>query len=99
MNSSNSEIPMNRRDKDLDEAEEPFLPAPVQSREKQHPLPLIAAVVSFYFVISLSVVFLNKIILSGSTDFPYALFVTWYQLVVALGILLVWAQLGKRYKK
>jgi GDP-fucose transporter C1 len=97
MNSSNnSEIPMTRRDKDMDEAQEPFLPAPVQSREKQHPLPLIAAVVSFYFIISLSVVFLNKIILSGSTDFPYALFVTWYQLVVALGVLLVWAQLGKR---
>ena len=85
---------MNR--KDMDESEEPFLPAPVQAREKQHPLPLIAAVVSFYFIISLSVVFLNKIILSGSSDFPYSLFVTWYQLVVALVLLLVWAQLGKR---
>lgn len=96
MNSSGSnDIPMSRKDKD--ESEEPFLPAPVQNRaEKQHPLPLIAAVVSFYFIISLSVVFLNKIILSGSSDFPYALFVTWYQLVVALALLLVWASLGKR---
>lgn len=95
MNSSRDDIPMNR--KDMDESEEPFLPIPVQTRgEKQHPLPLIAAVVSFYFIISLSVVFLNKIILSGSSDFPFALFVTWYQLVVALGLLLVWASLGKR---
>ncbi|KAI8081193.1 triose-phosphate transporter family-domain-containing protein [Thamnidium elegans] len=85
--------------KDMDESEEPFLPTPVQSRgEKQHPVSLIAAVVSFYFVISLSVVFLNKIIMSGSSDFPYALFVTWYQLVVALILLLIWASLGKSYK-
>lgn len=98
MSSSNNDIPLSR--KDGDESEEPFLPAPVQTRaEKQHPLPLIAAVVSFYFVISLSVVFLNKIIMSGSSEFPYALFVTWYQLVVALALLLVWSQLGKRYKK
>lgn len=90
----NNDIPLSR--KDGDESEEPFLPQPVQTREKQHPLPLIAAVVSFYFIISLSVVFLNKIIMSGSSEFPYALFVTWYQLVVALGLLLVWAHLGKR---
>ncbi|KAG2231423.1 hypothetical protein INT48_003661 [Thamnidium elegans] len=95
MNSSrDNDIPMSR--KDMDESEEPFLPTPVQSRgEKQHPVSLIAAVVSFYFVISLSVVFLNKIIMSGSSDFPYALFVTWYQLVVALILLLIWASLGK----
>ncbi|GAA5797106.1 hypothetical protein HPULCUR_002485 [Helicostylum pulchrum] len=97
MNSSRDDIPMSR--KDMDESEEPFLPTPVQSRgEKQHPISLIAAVVSFYFVISLSVVFLNKIIMSGSSDFPYALFVTWYQLVVALILLLIWASLGKSYK-
>lgn len=96
MNSArDNDIPMSR--KDMDESEEPFLPTPVQSRgEKQHPISLIATVVSFYFVISLSVVFLNKIIMSGSSDFPYALFVTWYQLVVALILLLIWASLGKR---
>ncbi|KAH8556541.1 hypothetical protein BGW37DRAFT_416824, partial [Umbelopsis sp. PMI_123] len=48
---------------------------------------LIALVVLFYFVISLSVVFLNKIILSSTKyDFPYPLFVTWFQLLVALNI-------------
>lgn len=80
-----------------DEQEEPFLPQPVQTKaEKQHPMPLIAAVVSFYFIISLSVVFLNKIIMSGSSEFPYVLFVTQYQFIVALLLLILWAQLGKR---
>jgi GDP-fucose transporter C1 len=96
MSSREDDIPMSRKDRD--ESEEPFLPAPVQSKpERQHPTTLIAAVVGFYFAISLSVVFLNKIILSGSSDFPYALFVTWYQLLVALVLLLIWAQLGKRF--
>lgn len=36
----------------------------------------IAVVVSFYFVTSISLVFLNKILLSGY-DFPYPLFITW----------------------
>ncbi|CAO3684368.1 unnamed protein product [Rhizopus stolonifer] len=95
---SGSDIPM--RNKDQNEAEEAFLPPPVQSKpvEKDHPIGLIATVVAFYFIISLSVVFLNKIIMSGSTKFDFALFVTWYQLVVALVILVIWSELGKRNK-
>lgn len=95
MASKGDEIPMSLRDRD--ESRESFLPNPAthaRAGEKNHPLPLIAAVVTFYFVISLSVVFLNKIIMSGS-DFPYALFVTWYQMIVALVLLLIWAHLGK----
>ncbi|OAD75793.1 hypothetical protein PHYBLDRAFT_110377 [Phycomyces blakesleeanus NRRL 1555(-)] len=86
---------MGRRDEDS----KAFLPGPATQRknDKNHPVSLIIAVVSFYFVISLSVVFLNKIIMTGS-DFPYALFVTWYQLVVALVLLLIWAHLGKSHK-
>lgn len=42
-------------------------------------------VVAFYFVVSISVVFVNKIIFSGEFNFPLA--VTWYQYVVALVIL------------
>ncbi|KAI9276107.1 triose-phosphate transporter family-domain-containing protein [Sporodiniella umbellata] len=93
---SNHDIPM--RNRDQDEAEEPFLPPPVQSKpaEKNHSIGLIATVVAFYFVISLSVVFLNKIIMSGAAKFDYALFVTWYQLVIALIVLFIWAELGKR---
>ncbi|KAI8145453.1 triose-phosphate transporter family-domain-containing protein [Fennellomyces sp. T-0311] len=87
----NDEIGLSERD----ESSQSFLPSPAtQRQERNHPLALIASVVIFYFVISLSVVFLNKIIMSGS-DFPYALFVTWYQLVVALVLLLGWAHLGK----
>ncbi|KAI9277903.1 triose-phosphate transporter family-domain-containing protein [Umbelopsis sp. AD052] len=57
---------------------------------------LIALVVLLYFVISLSVVFLNKIILSSAKyDFPYPLFVTWFQLLVALVLLIVCSEVGK----
>jgi solute carrier family 35 (GDP-fucose transporter), member C1 len=65
------------------------------ARKKSSP-SMIALVVLFYFVISLSVVFLNKIILSSAKyDFPYPLFVTWFQLLVALVLLIVCSELGK----
>ncbi|KAG2180962.1 hypothetical protein INT43_008544 [Umbelopsis isabellina] len=82
------------------EDEKAFLPTPAAQRnEKNHPSSLIAIVVAFYFVISLSVVFLNKYILSSSQyEFPYPLFVTWFQLVVALIVIFIWAELGKSYK-
>ena len=54
----------------------------------------IATVVAFYFVISISVVFLNKAILSG-LRFPFPLFVTWFQLVVALVFIVLWGECGK----
>ncbi|KAF9134448.1 hypothetical protein BGW39_007063 [Mortierella sp. 14UC] len=75
-----------------------FLPAPAVHRgAPQHPLGLIISAIAFYWVASLSVVFLNKTILSGSEfKFPYPLFVTLYQLVVALVLLIVCGQLGKR---
>lgn len=85
---------------DNDEDVKPFIPTPSNSKQttKNHPTHVIGAVVLFYFVISLSVVFLNKFILSTSEyKFPYPLFVTWFQLVVALVVLLVWSHLGKRY--
>jgi GDP-fucose transporter C1 len=92
--SSKDDIYMTRKDKD--EAEQTYLPNPATQRRpnNNHPVSLIAAVIAFYFIISLSVVFLNKIIMSGS-DFNYALFVTWYQLVVALVLLLIFAHLGR----
>lgn len=49
---------------------------------------VIGGVVSVYWVVSLSVVFLNKYIMSSSKHrFPYPLFVTWFQLILALLIL------------
>ncbi|KAM3580288.1 hypothetical protein VKS41_007524 [Umbelopsis sp. WA50703] len=86
----------------VDEDRETFLPPPAQQRrstETNYPPALVATVVAFYFVISLAVVFLNKFILSSSEyKFPYPLFVTWFQLLVALGLLVTWAFLGK-YEK
>lgn len=78
-----------------------FLPSPaIQRGAPQHPLSLIISAIAFYWVASLSVVFLNKTILSGSEyKFPYPLFVTLYQLIVALVLLVVCGQLGKRYEK
>ncbi len=71
-----------------------YLPLPVQSKTQQ--LPSVFSVVSFYWITSLSVVFLNKTILSSKQfTFPYPLFVTWFQLLVAL-LLLVF---GHRFKK
>ncbi|PKC62004.1 hypothetical protein RhiirA1_424297 [Rhizophagus irregularis] len=82
--------------------EKPFLPPPVTSasayahHQKQHSPTIILLVVAFYWAASLSVVFLNKYILSVSEyKFPFPLFVTWYQLVVAFVILLVWGTLGQ----
>lgn len=85
--------------------EKPFLPPPATSasayahHQKQHSPAIILLVVAFYWAASLSLVFLNKYILSISEyKFPYPLFVTWFQLVVALVILLVWGTLGQRVK-
>lgn len=56
----------------------------------------IFLVVAFYWATSLAVVFLNKFILSSSEyKFPYPLTVTWYQLAVALALLLVCGTLGR----
>ena len=59
---------------------------------------LIGSVVAFYWMVSLSVVFLNKWILSSSEyKFPYPLIVTLYQLVVALGLLVGCGHFGQTY--
>jgi len=54
----------------------------------------ITLAISFYFVSSISVVFLNKFLLSG-WNFSYPVFVTWFQLVVAFGCLYVLGTLGQ----
>jgi GDP-fucose transporter C1 len=56
----------------------------------------IASVVALYFVVSISMVFVNKELLSGQT-IPAPLFVTWFQCVVTIGICIVLGELsGKR---
>ncbi|CAG8676663.1 13843_t:CDS:1, partial [Cetraspora pellucida] len=81
--------------------EKPFLPPPATSTSayshlKQYTSLVIFLVVAFYWIVSLAVVFLNKFILSTSEyRFPYPLFVTWFQLVIALIVLLIWGTLGR----
>jgi len=81
--------------------EEDFLPTPALHRAPaEHSISRIVSAIAFYWVASLSVVFLNKAILSGSEfKFPYPLFVTLFQLVVALVLLVVCGEWGKRYEK
>jgi len=56
----------------------------------------IFSVVGFYFFVSIALVFLNKNIMSSK--FSYPLFITWYQLVVALVIVGILGELGKRHQ-
>lgn len=63
----------------------------------KHSPTTIFMVVAFYWISSLAVVFLNKFILSSSEyKFPYPLFVTWFQLLVALVLLVTLGSLGPR---
>jgi len=51
---------------------------------------VIAMVIGFYWVCSMSVVFLNKYIFTyADYEFPFPLFVTWFQLIVAFVLLVV----------
>jgi GDP-fucose transporter C1 len=55
----------------------------------------IATVVSAYFVISISLVFLNKTLLTKGTSIPAPLFVTWFQCVVTAVIIWALGALGQ----
>ncbi|KAG0335274.1 hypothetical protein BG005_004615, partial [Podila minutissima] len=80
----------------MSERSEKFLPSPAVHRAPSHPVSVIIAAIAFYWAASLSVVFLNKTIMSGSEfKFPYPCFVTLFQLIVALVLLVVCGQLGK----
>jgi GDP-fucose transporter C1 len=56
----------------------------------------ITAVIAFYFIISLSMVFLNKLVLSN-LNFDFPLFMTWFQLVVALACIYIAGYAGQQY--
>ena len=47
----------------------------------------IAGVVALYWFVSITLVFLNKQLLSGSSTFSAPLFVTWFQCVVTVALL------------
>jgi len=54
----------------------------------------IASVITFYFIISLSMVFLNKVVMDN-LQFPFPLLLTWLQFVVAIICIVVFGYLGK----
>lgn len=55
--------------------------------------------ISFYWFVSISLVFLNKILLSGEASLPAPLFVTWYQ--TACGVLLcyIFGEIGDAIRR
>jgi GDP-fucose transporter C1 len=59
----------------------------------------VALVVAFYFLISISLVLLNKMVLSGSVSLPAPLFIVWYQLIISLICLWVLGYLGIYFEK
>lgn len=62
----------------------------VRNNYAQNDTKKIFLVVAFYWICSMSVVFLNKYILTyAEYEFPFPLFVTWFQLVVAFVLLII----------
>ncbi len=55
----------------------------------------IAAVVAAYFIISISLVFVNKVLLTEGASIPAPLFVTWFQCIVTVGICWFCGEMGK----
>ncbi|KAJ5073823.1 gdp-fucose transporter 1 [Anaeramoeba ignava] len=66
--------------------------------EYEKNIKMVTMTVSFYFIISMTVVFLNKYLLSNSKfEFNGALFMTWYQLIVSLFCILIISVLRPHY--
>jgi hypothetical protein len=58
----------------------------------------ITSVILFYIFVSVLLVFLNKYILSYSTEqFGYPLFITWIQLIMQLVLTILFGAVGKVY--
>jgi GDP-fucose transporter C1 len=60
----------------------------------------IASVVATYWFVSISMVYLNKVLMSNEgISIPAPLFVTWFQCVVTTGICYAAGQVGEHFKK
>lgn len=56
----------------------------------------IAAIVTAYFIISISLVFLNKVLMDKKTAIDAPIFMTWFQCIVTVGICWGFGELGQR---
>eukprot|EP01095_Lingulamoeba_sp_RSL-Kostka_P006114 TRINITY_DN1892_c2_g1_i1.p1 TRINITY_DN1892_c2_g1~~TRINITY_DN1892_c2_g1_i1.p1 ORF type:complete len:349 (+),score=52.15 TRINITY_DN1892_c2_g1_i1:143-1189(+) len=69
-----------------------------ETMEKQRPpMLMVIFAVSFYFIISLTLVFVNKIIMDKDT-FPYPLFMTWIQFIIQLICFVALCLIGRVWK-
>jgi GDP-fucose transporter C1 len=60
----------------------------------------IASVVATYWFVSISMVYLNKVLMSNEgISIPAPLFVTWFQCVVTTGICYAAGEVGEHFKK
>ena len=59
--------------------------------------PLFA--VAFYWFVSISLVFLNKFLLSGEASLPAPLFVTWYQTVCGVLLCYTFGEIGDSIRR
>ncbi|KAM9964570.1 hypothetical protein ACTFIW_004340 [Dictyostelium discoideum] len=66
----------------------------IQQQKKESSLSTIASVIAFYFFISISLVFLNKILLSDF-KFEYPLFITWYQQIISFVSIYIMTSVSK----
>jgi solute carrier family 35 (GDP-fucose transporter), member C1 len=70
--------------------------APILNAEQSY----IATVVATYWFVSISMVYLNKVLMSDNTmSIPAPLFVTWFQCVVTALICWVCGEVAERMKK
>jgi GDP-fucose transporter C1 len=59
----------------------------------------IAYVVTLYWMVSISMVYLNKLLLSNQdASIPAPLFVTWYQCIVTVGVVVLLGQVGESFR-
>lgn len=56
----------------------------------------IGGIVALYFVVSISLVFINKLLLSSGNSIPAPLFVTWSQCVVTVAICWLLGVIGEQ---
>ncbi len=69
---------------------------PDQDEAKPTNYSYVASVVAAYWVVSISMVYLNKIVLSGKYSIPAPLFVTWFQCFITCIICVVLGEMAQK---